>query len=61
MTYADIEARRKATGLSRAEMCRRAGISDTTVQKGLREARKPTGVIIRALQRVLDAEQERVA
>ena len=61
VTYSDIEAKRQRLGLSRADMCRRAGISESTVYKGLADGRKPNPVILNALQAVLTAEQERVA
>ena len=41
-TWSEIERRRKRTGLSRAEMCRRAGISESTVFKGVKGKTKPS-------------------
>ncbi len=36
MTWAEFEAERRALGLSRAELLRRSGISETTMFKGLK-------------------------
>lgn len=53
-----IEARRKAVGLSRAEMCRRAGISESTVFYGLRNGTPPSSVVAKAVTGVLDAASD---
>lgn len=56
----DIEARRaRLDHLSRAEMARRAGISESTVTKGLNRGTRPIGAVRKAIERVLDeAEAE---
>mgnify|MGYP000237551121 CR=1 FL=1 len=61
--WKSIDNRRKAIdGLSRAEMCRRAGISESTVTKGMARGVKPIPSTRRAVEAVLlQAEAERAA
>jgi transcriptional regulator with XRE-family HTH domain len=53
-----IEERRRGLQLSRAEMARRAGISESTVSKALKFGRKPSGAVRRQVEMVLAAEQQ---
>lgn len=53
--WRDVETRRKAIGLSRAEMCRRAGISESTVFKGLKRQTAPTRAVRRIVELILTA------
>lgn len=55
--WSEIEARRKRLGFSRAEMCRRAGISESTVFKGLRNGGVPSSSIAKLLEFVLSAAE----
>lgn len=65
-TWADYERERVALQryspkFSRAELCRRAGISDTTMLKGLRDASKaPRRGKRGAVAGVLSAEREKL-
>lgn len=52
-TWAEIEARRTALGLSRARMCRLANVSESTVWKGLKTGTPPQPVISDRLAAVL--------
>jgi predicted transcriptional regulator len=54
-TWAEIEAKRRNLGLSREEMCRRSGVNQSTITKGLRRSTKPSSSIRRQLQSVLEA------
>ncbi|MBT56206.1 MAG: hypothetical protein CMF72_22745 [Mameliella sp.] len=47
-TWAEIDARREGYGLSRAEMCRELGISESTVFKGIQMKRRPRHSLRRA-------------
>jgi len=61
-SWKDIEDRRLAAGISRAEMARKSGISESTVFKGLQRGTKPLPSIVSAIDAVLTtAEQERAA
>lgn len=40
-TWAEIDAKREGYGISRAEMCRELGISESTVSKGMKMHRRP--------------------
>lgn len=51
-----IDQRRTELELSRAEMARRAGISESTVTKGLKNRSRPSGAVRRQLERILDDE-----
>jgi AraC-like DNA-binding protein len=53
MTWQDIEAKRALTPLSRAEMCRRAGISESTATKGLQRNGEVSRLLQNALLKVL--------
>ncbi len=59
LSWDEIEEKRKALGLSRAELCRRAGISESTVFKGLHKHTPPSSVVAEAIGRVLDSAKER--
>ena len=54
MTWAEIEARRQTLGLSREEMCRRAGISGDTPIKGKNRGTRPSRPIAAVIAKVLD-------
>lgn len=56
--WKDAEKRRQVLGLSRAEMCRRAGISESTVTYGLKRGSRPTGAVRRQLELVLALEEQ---
>lgn len=49
-TWAEIDAKRGAYGLSRAEMCRELGISESTVFKGIQMRRRPRHSLRRAAE-----------
>lgn len=56
--WKDIDERRKQIDrLSRAEMCRRAGISESTVTKGLQRGTRPLSSIRKQLDAVLAAAE----
>ncbi|MCI5075668.1 helix-turn-helix domain-containing protein [Oricola sp.] len=56
-SWKEIEDRRAQVGLSRAEMCRRAGISESTVFKGLQRTGTPSPSVRRILAMVLRAAE----
>lgn len=57
--WQSIENRRKKlAGLSRAEMARRAGISESTVTKGLDRNTRPISAVRKAVEGVISAEEE---
>ena len=58
MDWNEIERRRKTAGLSRAEMCRRAGISESTATKGLRYGTRPSAVVARAVTQVIEQAEQ---
>ena len=49
-TWLTIDKRRKIAGLSRAELCRRAGISERTIYRGLHEKTAPSTRIAEQLE-----------
>lgn len=53
-----IEERRAALGLSRAEMCRRAGISESTATKAVARGSKPLSAVRRQIETVLKQEAQ---
>lgn len=55
--WIDIEERRKKLEISRAEMARRAGISESTVTYGLKRGTKPIPSVKREVERVIEAEE----
>ena len=55
--WTEIERRRIAAGLSRAEMCRRAGVSESTVFKGLLRRTSPSNPVERQIAAVLAAAE----
>ncbi len=59
VTWADLDARRKALKkrVSRAELCRRAGISESTITKGLAQGHLPTKGAREKVELILAAEQ----
>lgn len=57
-TWQDFEIRRKRLNMSRAEMCRRAGVSETTAFKGLRNRTRPSDRIAALMNVVLTAASE---
>jgi transcriptional regulator with XRE-family HTH domain len=54
----DIEERRKRLDMSRAEMARRASISESTVLYGLKRGSKPTGAVRKQIEQVLAIEEQ---
>lgn len=55
-TYAELDAqRRQLPKLSRAAMARRAGISESTITKGIKDGRAPSKPIRRQIELVLEA------
>lgn len=60
VTWGELDARRRAfksPKISRAELCRRAGISESTVTKGLKFGHLPTKETRKQVELVLEAEQ----
>lgn len=60
-SWADLDQERTALGrptMSRAELARRAGISESTITKGLREGRVPQKDARQKVELVLAAERE---
>lgn len=57
-TWTEIEAKRAKLGLSRAAMCRRAGISESTVFKGLRKKTRPIASVLHQVELVLAMEEQ---
>lgn len=57
VTWRDLEAARLALPrkLSRAELARRAGLSESTIGKGLREDRAPRREVRKQVELVLEA------
>jgi len=54
-----VEVRRKSLdGFSRAEMARRAGISESTVTYGLKRGSRPNPSVRRQVELVLQLEEE---
>lgn len=56
-TWREAVERCDRLGISRAEMCRRAGLSENAVQKGLRRGSKMTGATKKAVNEMLDREE----
>jgi len=56
-TWQEIEARRKDVGISRAELARRAGISESTVFKGLQHNTRPSRVVHAQIDLILTLEE----
>lgn len=56
--WSEIEKKREELGLSRAEMCRRAGISESTVFKGLQKKGTPSNAVRKALTNVFRESDE---
>ena len=62
MKWADVEARCKAAGLSNGEFCRRCGLSESAMNKGLRRGSRLSAAVRALAIRVLEqAEQEAAA
>lgn len=60
VTWAELDERRKALRaprVSRAELCRRAGISESTITKGLKFGHLPTKETRQQVELVLEAER----
>ncbi|MEO9614297.1 MAG: hypothetical protein ABJG86_11215 [Nitratireductor sp.] len=57
LTWTEVAERCDRIGLSRAEMARRAGISESTVVKGLARRSKPRGTTRRIVEMVLEAAE----
>jgi transcriptional regulator with XRE-family HTH domain len=55
--YQSVADRCKELKLSRAELCRRAGISDATIFKGIKERRRPTPSLRKQVELILAAEK----
>ncbi|MCC4243402.1 helix-turn-helix domain-containing protein [Stappia indica] len=61
-SWHDIERRRLAAGISRAELSRRAGLSESTITKGLKRKISPRNTVRTVCEQVLDeAERENAA
>lgn len=56
--WENVERKRAALGMSRAEMSRRAGISESTVFNGVKRKSRPTGAVRRQLELVLALEEQ---
>ena len=57
--WLQMETRRKRlAGLSRAELARRAGISESTITKALKLGSRPTNPIRRQVELVLTLEEQ---
>lgn len=54
-TWQDYDARRAALGISRAQMCRDAGISESTATVGLKRTTRPSRTVASRLEAALDA------
>jgi transcriptional regulator with XRE-family HTH domain len=54
----EAERKRKLLKISRAEMARRAGISESTVTYGLKRGSKPSGAVRKLVLLVLAAEEK---
>lgn len=65
-TFAELDKRREDLAaqvprkrrLSRSELSRRAGISESTISKGIKQGRRPSLPVRRMIELVLDAEQK---
>lgn len=60
VTWADLDDRRKNLGrpkVSRAELCRRAGISESTITKGLSAGHLPIKDTREKVELILEAEE----
>lgn len=57
-SWADIEARRMGVSMSRAELARRAGISESTVFKGLQKQGRPHRLLWKQIDLVLSLEEQ---
>ena len=57
-TWQEIEARRAAVSMSRAELARRAGISESTIFKGLQKQGKPHRLLAKQVELVLALEEK---
>lgn len=60
-SWEEIEQARQALNMSRAEMCRLAAISESTVFKGLQRNTRPQPSIVRSIQAVFDRQGEQIA
>lgn len=58
MKWSEAAAMAEAAGFSRAEFCRRCGLSESAMSKGLRRGSKMSAAVRRTAQRVL-AEMQR--
>lgn len=56
--WESVENRRKVLAISRAEMARRAGISESTVTYGLKRGTRPIPSVKRQVEAVLSAEEQ---
>lgn len=62
MTYEQFEVWRRRIGVSRAAMCQRALVNESTVFKGLREGRSPIrSIALRLKMALMEMEAERSA
>lgn len=57
-TWKEAVERCDRLGISRAEMCRRAGLSENAVQKGIRRGSRMTGATKKAINELLDEEEK---
>lgn len=57
-SWADIEYRRTDVSMSRAELARRSGISESTIFKGLQKQGKPSRLLWKQIDLVLSLEEQ---
>ncbi len=60
-SWYQIEETRKELGLSRAEMCRRAGISESTVFKGMKRCSAPSNAVRTVIEQVFSHHKFKMA
>ncbi|SFQ10413.1 hypothetical protein [Nitratireductor indicus] len=56
--WKDIDRQRRELGISRAEMCRRAGISESTVTYGIKRGTRPYSTTRRQVELVIAMERQ---
>lgn len=57
-TWAEIDTRRESLGITKAELARDAGISESSIHKGIASDGKLRLATARVLEQVLDAAEE---
>jgi hypothetical protein len=61
MKWNDVAARVKALGLSNGEFCRRCGLSESAMNKGVRRGSSLSGAVKRVAEDVLRQAEAEVA